>query len=645
MSDKEVEAVLEEIKARIRAQPPAAEGSATSEPLQETARNGERQLALGREQLLQFLQANDEALAAIDSCLTTTERAWDRLPPIISNRRGVLARLELWIKQRARIAGRWFTWEQINFNAAVHHALQQTRRALSRLEHAVFDLRTKSEAQLKEAERQAELQKNLEKELERRTAEVRRQFEQRNGEARAEARELHAQTRADLREAQDQAGANLRELRAELRAEAEALRIEIERRRIETNALRASAQSKENALAGRAIVRTKAETLFVAPYHVPSLKDCFFYHSLELPKTGTVEGHWDLRGRESEYLGGVSFAGKRVLEIGPGSGHLSFFMERSGAEVVSVEAADDFEWEFGWNIPDVSAPELELKLAAHREMMRRMKNSYWFAHAAFKSKAKVHYGSAYALPDELGRFDISVIACVLLHNKNPLTILENCARLTTDTIVVVENFRQGQLSEAPAELLPKGDERLWHTWWGFSPRYFVDILRSMGFPDHRVSFHQQICQGEPIDLFSVVASRFSSRPVTTVHEKLDVEITSAARSLHLSPGAFVRLPIRIVNRGLTPVSSSIRPSVLLTYHWLRESGDVADWNGLRTALPRTLYPGESDDLMLMVHAPADSGSYCLAVTLVEEHVKWYDDEIAGLPLKIMTTVSKAAAKT
>ncbi|HEX6190217.1 MAG TPA: hypothetical protein VFZ40_19340 [Pyrinomonadaceae bacterium] len=635
MSDKEVEAVLEEIKARIRSQPRASEGSATSEP------NGEREPALGGEQLLQLVQANDEALAAIDSCLTTTERAWDRLPPIISKRRGVLARLELWIKQRAGIAGRWFTWEQVNFNAAVHHALQQTRQALSRLEHSVFDLRTISQAQLQKAEKQAELQKSFEKELERRTAEVRHQFEQRNGEA----RELHAQTRADLREVQDQAGANLRELRAELRAEAEALRIEIERRRIETNALRASVQSKENALPGKAIVRTKAETLFAAPYHVPSQKDCFFYHSMELPKTGTVEGHWDLRGRESEYLGGVSFAGKRVLEIGPGSGHLSFFMERAGAEVVSVEAADDFEWEFGWNIPEVSAPELELKLAAHREMMRGMKNSYWFAHEAFKSKANVHYGSAYALPDELGRFDISVIACVLLHNKNPLTILENCARLTTDTIVVVENFRQGQLSEVPAEFLPKADERLWDTWWGFSPRYFVEILRSMGFPDHRVSFHQQICQGEPVDLFSVVARRFSSRPVTIVNEKLDVEITSAARSLHLSPGALVPLPIRVVNCGRTPVSSSIRPSVLLSYHWLHESGDVVDWNGLRTAMPRTLYPGESDDLMLMVRAPADSGSYCLAVTLVEEHVKWYDDEIAGLPLKIMTTVSKPAART
>ena len=52
-------------------------------------------------------------------------------------------------------------------------------------------------------------------------------------------------------------------------------------------------------------------------------------------------GAWDLRGHEAAYLGGVDVAGKRVLELGPATGYLTFYMERMGAEVVSFEAGFD----------------------------------------------------------------------------------------------------------------------------------------------------------------------------------------------------------------------------------------------------------------------------------------------------------------
>lgn len=73
----------------------------------------------------------NEALARVSAHLTTTARAWDRLPPVFSNRTGESARLELWIKARLKTLSRWFTWEQVNFNAAVHHALGETLAALS----------------------------------------------------------------------------------------------------------------------------------------------------------------------------------------------------------------------------------------------------------------------------------------------------------------------------------------------------------------------------------------------------------------------------------------------------------------------------------------------------------------------------------
>ena len=65
----------------------------------------------------------NESLTRATAQLVVTGRAWDRLPPVFSNRTGSVARFELWIKRRCRSLTRWFTWEQVNFNRAVGDAL------------------------------------------------------------------------------------------------------------------------------------------------------------------------------------------------------------------------------------------------------------------------------------------------------------------------------------------------------------------------------------------------------------------------------------------------------------------------------------------------------------------------------------------
>jgi hypothetical protein len=65
----------------------------------------------------------NESLTRAAAHLAVTRRAWDRLPPVCSNRSGTLARLELWIKRRCKPLTHWFTWEQVNFNRAVNDAL------------------------------------------------------------------------------------------------------------------------------------------------------------------------------------------------------------------------------------------------------------------------------------------------------------------------------------------------------------------------------------------------------------------------------------------------------------------------------------------------------------------------------------------
>ena len=71
-----------------------------------------------------------DALARLSDQLIVTGRAWNRLPPIFSNRRGTFARIELWLKNKCKPLTRWFTWEQVNFNRAVHEALSDVTRIL-----------------------------------------------------------------------------------------------------------------------------------------------------------------------------------------------------------------------------------------------------------------------------------------------------------------------------------------------------------------------------------------------------------------------------------------------------------------------------------------------------------------------------------
>jgi hypothetical protein len=85
--------------------------------------------------------------------LSVMARAWDRLPPVVSNRTGTLVRLELWIKEKLRAAFRWFTWEQINFNSATYQTLLEVVESLKAYEQQFAELRHALDEQ-REAQRE-----------------------------------------------------------------------------------------------------------------------------------------------------------------------------------------------------------------------------------------------------------------------------------------------------------------------------------------------------------------------------------------------------------------------------------------------------------------------------------------------------------
>ena len=187
----EVESILNEIRERVRADENQREAASAL-----TIRNGH---GLDSSPSPSTIATGPESLARLEAHLTTTSRAWDRLPPVSSNRSGMAARLELWLKARLKSLSRWFTWEQINFNSAVHHGLSDALEGLRAHEQQLIRMQTELN-QTKEALR-VELNQTTEilRSESRQTTEILRSESRQNTEAlRSESRQTTEALQADL---------------------------------------------------------------------------------------------------------------------------------------------------------------------------------------------------------------------------------------------------------------------------------------------------------------------------------------------------------------------------------------------------------------------------------------------------------------
>ena len=153
------------------------------------------------------------------------------------------------------------------------------------------------------------------------------------------------------------------------------------------------------------------KSVFVPPRAVANLGECYFYHTLDLPGYGLVKGPWDLRGRLDEYLGGVDFRNKRVLDLGTASGFLAFSLENQASEVLAYDLSE----RDAWDVVPFAGPDSKLIEMQRREHIRQLNNGFWLSHKALGSNVKCAYGSIYALPAALGEVDISILGCILLH--------------------------------------------------------------------------------------------------------------------------------------------------------------------------------------------------------------------------------------
>jgi hypothetical protein len=273
MVDQEVEETLREIRERVLAESARARTggqlAAQTEGAPPAAAEAARAPhANGR--------ASTDALSRLQANLSTTERAWSRLPPLLSYRRGLAARIELWVKRQVKRALHWFTWEQVNFNSAVHHALGDARDALSAHEQrlsaheqnlSAHEQNLSAHKQKLSAHEQALARAQAD------IAELRASFEQARAESDADRARVSG-IQASLAAAESRLAAGIEQLRAEQQAFAETLRAD---RRALADGLRD--EQRARAAEALAEMRERADRL------LEEQRVCFKQLSLEAGET------------------------------------------------------------------------------------------------------------------------------------------------------------------------------------------------------------------------------------------------------------------------------------------------------------------------------------------------------------------------
>jgi SAM-dependent methyltransferase len=221
--------------------------------------------------------------------------------------------------------------------------------------------------------------------------------------------------------------------------------------------------------------------LLAQPRYIYSLSDCFFYHTMDLPGFGEVRGHWDLRDRFNDYVGGVDLAGKSVIDVGAATGFLSFAAEKAGATRVLSFDIDDprqqtflpFKDKLYYRDPARWAQEYGAEI-------EQWKNAYWLCHRLLGSQAEVCYGDIYNLPRELGQFDVALVGSVLEHLSDQITALASISKVTRETIVLVSPLLRTAQRIARFEALADHPENDF-TWWIYSEGVYREVFKMLGF--------------------------------------------------------------------------------------------------------------------------------------------------------------------
>ena len=258
-------------------------------------------------------------------------------------------------------------------------------------------------------------------------------------------------------------------------------------------------------------------------------KNCKFYHVQEIQGLDKpTKGPFDLRKNVYQLLGDCDYKNKSVLELGPASGFITFFLENLGAKVSCIDlSVKNDEWD---TIPHVNVNWKKKQRLAMKDLSK-VRNAFWFAHKQNKSNAKLIKTNIVKLPKSLPIHDYGLIATVLLHIQNPFLALRNMCSKVKERIIISDlvddmgivstkhRFKFSNISKSLSsdyfnkntfiKFLPRSNvmNLNYDTWWKLSPATIIEMMSILGFKKEKYLEHVQYCNNKPFDMYTIVFKR------------------------------------------------------------------------------------------------------------------------------------------
>lgn len=167
-----------------------------------------------------------------------------------------------------------------------------------------------------------------------------------------------------------------------------------------------------------------------------------------------------------------------------------------------------------------------------------------------------------------------------------------------------------------------------------------DMIGSLreGYTDEMIASSRGIFAVASHSSFSKdsIISLLTQKPLDKRKVAVDIQICSQITDMVV--GKTYHIDVLIQNNGDERLASLQPCPVHISYHWRDKNGNTVVYDGVRSFLPFSLEPKESQMLKMTVNSPKGAGLYILEVTIVQESCFWFEECISGLPVCMECTV-------